>query len=114
MSAEPAPASNEIRLALDILEPLTKGAIAELLGEDDDTLRFRIPRRIDWRLRVVVLSKRALRNLATDPAMEVKIEYLRRDMQRTAPHRAEYRYPHTSRLVSGVRAQGPGLRIVRN
>lgn len=114
MGAEPVTAANEIRLALDILDPLTKGAIAELVGEEDDTLRFRVPRRIGWRLRVVVLSKRALRNLATDPAAEVKIEYLRRDMERIAPQRAEYRYPHATRVFSGLRAQGPGLRIVRN
>lgn len=94
MSAEALPA-HEIRLALDILEPLTAGELPELVSADPDTLRFRIPRRLGWRLRTILFSRRSLQNLLSDVTRDVKIEYLQRDMLRVATSRATYRYPHT-------------------
>lgn len=107
MSAAAVPA-HLIRLALDILEPMTLGQLPELVQEDSQSLRFRIRRRLGWRLRTVVFSKRALENLEVDPARDVKVDYLQRDMARMAPSRAEYRYPH----AFGQRPDNPApLRI---
>lgn len=46
------------------------------------------------KLRSIVLNRASLRRLLTATNGVVKIEYLKRDLLRTAPHGTEYRYPH--------------------
>jgi hypothetical protein len=46
------------------------------------------------KLRSIVLNRSALRGLLTATDGVVKIEYLKRDLLRAAPHQVEYHYPH--------------------
>ncbi|HEX7809737.1 MAG TPA: hypothetical protein VF608_13465, partial [Thermoanaerobaculia bacterium] len=57
------------------------------------------------KLTTIVLSRRSLRKLADDPARDVKIEYLQRDLLQTAGLRAEFRYPrpHVAPSFSAAR-----------
>jgi hypothetical protein len=48
------------------------------------------------KLRSIVLNRAALRRLMSASNGAVKIEYLKRDLLRTATYRAEYRYPRRS------------------
>ena len=46
-----------------------------------------------WMLARITLGRSALARLQSDPAREVKLEYLIRDILRTAPKRARWAYP---------------------
>jgi hypothetical protein len=48
------------------------------------------------KLRSIILDRDALRRLLKDAAAAVKIEYLKRDLLRSAGLRSEYRYPRSS------------------
>jgi len=48
------------------------------------------------KLRSIILNRAALRRLMSASNGAVKIDYLKRDLLRTATYRAEYRYPRRS------------------
>jgi hypothetical protein len=67
----------------------------ELHSEDANVIRYRVRRGFGWRLSTVILEKRALLRLASDPQRDIKLEYLRRDLLNSAAERREFRYPHS-------------------
>jgi len=82
---------DETRMAEEIVNVLPIGVARELSAERD-AIRYAV-RADGMRLRTIVLSRASLRRLIDDPAREVKVEYLRRDLMEAAAHRSEFRYP---------------------
>lgn len=67
-------------------------AVARELSAERDTLRYSV-RGDGMKLRTISLRRSSLRRLAADPARDVKIDYLRRELAQAATLRSEYRYP---------------------
>jgi hypothetical protein len=84
-------AYDETRIAEEIVNVLPAG-IARELSPERDAIRYAV-RAEGMRLRTIVLSRASLRRLIEDPARDVKVEYLRRDLKEAAAHRSEFRYP---------------------
>lgn len=84
--------SSEMTIANDILRSWIEEGSAVLGGEDDDQIRYFV-HRAGWKLSSVVLSKKALHNLARDHERDVKVAYLQRDILRASALRVTYRYP---------------------
>jgi hypothetical protein len=82
---------DETRLAEEIVQVLPEGAI-RLCSADRDTIRYAVRSR-ELKLRTVVLGRQALRRLLFAADGVVKIEYLQRDLLRSAATRAEFAYP---------------------
>lgn len=82
---------DETRMAEEIINILPSGVARECSSERD-AIRYAV-RAEGMRLRTIVLSRPSLRRLIEDPAREVKVEYLQRDLIRSAEHRSEFRYP---------------------
>lgn len=82
---------DETRLADEIVSVLPTGVAREFSSERD-TIRYAV-RADGMRLQTIVLSRGSLRRLMNDPARDVKIEYLQREIIASAPVRSEYRYP---------------------
>ena len=82
---------DETRLAKEIVAVLPEGAI-RLCSADRNAIRYAV-RSSELRLRTVVLHRQALRRLLHDRDGLVKIEYLRRDLIRSAETRSEFIYP---------------------
>ena len=97
--------SEEMSVAQEIVRFLLGKNFSEKVRVDGDLIAFDIEPRPGWKLRRVVFSRLSLGRLAADHDREVKLDYLRRDLLRCAPHRAEYRYP---RVVTH-----PPLTVVR-
>jgi hypothetical protein len=87
--------SAEIELASLLLRSVGRAAEGAILTEDDATVQFRLPNRPGRKLATVVFGKESLRKLLADPAADVKLEYLKRDLQRAAMERRVFRFPHT-------------------
>jgi hypothetical protein len=86
-------ATKEREIANEILQVLP-GA-PRVQSEDRDTITYALPTAFGLKLATIVFAKRSLRKLEVDPARDVKIDYLQRDLIRCAKRRTEYRYPHT-------------------
>ena len=86
---------HELRVAEEIVNVLPGDSFMRVCSEERDVIRYAI-RSNDLKLRTVVLSRASLRRLINDPAREVKIEYLQRDLLRSAKRRAEFQYPRPS------------------
>ncbi len=84
----------ETRLAEEIVSVLEPAAL-RACSDEREVIRYAV-RSATLKLRSVVLSRRALRHLINDPQGAVKIEYLKRDLLRSASHRLEYFYPRPS------------------
>ena len=82
---------DETRIAEEIVSVLPAG-VARELSPEKDMLRFSV-RGEGMKLRTIVLRRASLRRLACDPAREVKIDYLRRELAQAATRRSEFRYP---------------------
>ena len=82
---------DETRIAEAIVSVLPAGVARELSAERD-TLRYSV-RGDGMKLRTISLRRSSLRRLAADPARDVKIDYLRRELLQAATQRSEYRYP---------------------
>lgn len=102
MNATPVP--HDKRLAEEILGVLPEGSVARACSDDPATIRFAV-RSAGLKLRAVVLNRSSLRRLVSDPARDIKIEYLKRDLLRSATRRAEYVYPRPARLASRAEAE---------
>ena len=85
---------DETKLAAEIVGVLDP-AVVRVCSEVRDAIRYAV-RGKSLKLRSILLRRDALRRLLTDPARDVKIEYLKRDLVRAAMHRIEYRYPHAA------------------
>ena len=81
----------EARVAEEIVSVLPAG-IAREFSTDRETLRYLVCGD-GIKLRKITLRRSSLRRLASDPAREVKIEYLRRELLAAASQRREYDYP---------------------
>jgi hypothetical protein len=97
--------NDEIRIAEEIVSVLP-GVVARACSADRETIRYSV-RAADLKLSSVVLSRASLRRLIEDPAREVKIEYLRRDLASSARRRAEFQYPRLHRIMDPVYGQMP-------
>ena len=89
--------AEETRLAQEIISVLPAGSVARVCSDDRDSIQFTVSNS-GMRLRTVVFDRESLRRLHSDPTGAVKVEYLQRDLVRSAIHRAEFRYPRISRL----------------
>ena len=89
--------AEETRLAEEIMGALPAGSVARVCSDDRGSVRFAVSSS-GLKLRTVVFDRESLRRLQTDPARAVKIEYLQRDLVRSAIRRAEFRYPRISRM----------------
>ncbi len=86
--------SHDIALAREVLSEFSDDSI--ILEEIDEALvRFRLDAGENQTLEHVIFARPCLQKLAGDPVKDVKIEYLRRDIERSAAHRQTYAYPHS-------------------
>lgn len=92
--------AEETRIAHEIVSVLPSGTTARVCS-DDESVRF-IVNGDGLKLRSIVLNRESLRRLSIDPARDVKIEYLQRDLAGSAGRRSEFRYPRLSHLVRGT------------
>ena len=93
--------AEETRLAQEIMSVLPAGSVARVCSDDRDSVHFAVSNS-GLKLRTVVFDRQSLRRLQSDPARAVKIEYLQRDLVRSAIRRAEFRYPRISRMFGGL------------
>jgi hypothetical protein len=84
-------ATDETKLAEEIVG-VVGGDVVRVCSDDRDSLRFAI-RSAALKLRSIVLNRASLRRLLLDPAGEVKIAYLKRDLRRAAQQQVEYVFP---------------------
>ncbi|HEY3054052.1 MAG TPA: hypothetical protein VGK04_11765 [Thermoanaerobaculia bacterium] len=84
---------NDTLLADEIVSVLPPGAL-RLCSEQPEVICYSVRGRT-LKLRSTVLSREALRHLLADPAKSVKVEYLKRDLLRSAIRFDEYRYPRS-------------------
>ncbi len=82
---------DETRMAEEIVSILPAGVAREFSAERD-AIRYAV-RADGMRLRTIVLNRASLRRLIDDPARDVKVEYLQRDLMESAARRSEFRYP---------------------
>lgn len=82
---------DETRIAEEIVSVLPAG-VARALTSDRETIRYSV-RAKGLKLRTIVFIRESLRRLITDPARAIKVEYLQRDLARSANRRGEFRYP---------------------
>jgi hypothetical protein len=87
----------ENRIAEEILSVLPAGSVARICSDDHDSVRFTVSS-VFLKLNTVALDRESLLRLHSDPARAIKIEYLQRDLLRSAIRRAEFRYPRISRM----------------
>ena len=83
--------TDETKLADEIVGVLDP-AVVRVCSEVRDAIRYAV-RGKSLKLRSILLRRDALRRLLKDAAAAVKIEYLKRDLLRSAATRIEYRYP---------------------
>ena len=82
---------DESRIAEEIVSVLPAG-VARACSPEKDTIRYTV-RAAGMKLHTIVLRRSSLRRLMLDPAREVKIDYLKRDLLESAARRGEFRYP---------------------
>jgi hypothetical protein len=90
-------AAEENRIAEEILSVLPQGSVARVCSDDHDSVSFTVSS-VLLKLKAVTLDRESLLRLHSDPARAVKVEYLQRDLLRSAIRRAEFRYPRINRL----------------
>ena len=87
--------NRELHVAEEIVSVLPGGSFMRVCSDEHDAVRYAV-RSADLKLRSVVLSRTSLRRLVNDPARAIKIEYLQRDLLRSAKRRSEFNYPRLS------------------
>jgi hypothetical protein len=88
----------EIRIAEQIVSVLPAG-VARACSNDHGSIRFSV-RGEGMKLKMIVLRRSSLQRLAKDPARDVKIEYLRRDLLESSTRRVEFRYPRLKHILA--------------
>jgi hypothetical protein len=91
--------NDELTVAEAIISVLPAGSVARVCSDDRESVRFAV-RADGMKLRSIVLRRESLQRLQTDAAAAVKIEYLQRDLLRSAGRRAEFRYPRSIRRAA--------------
>ena len=91
----------ELRVAEEIVSVLPAGSFMRVCSDERDAIRYAV-RAKDLKLRLVVFCRASLRRLIDDPAREVKIEYLQRDLAGSARRRGEFRYPRMSSFTRSL------------
>ena len=87
---------DETKLAEEIVSVLDADAV-RVCSDDRESIRYAV-RASGLKLRSVVLSRPALRRLLYDRNGAIKIEYLQRDLLRSAEIRSEFTYPRHSAM----------------
>src|SRR5947208_10018419 len=67
-------ATDETRIAEEIVGVLPEGSVVRVCSDDRESLRFAV-RDAALKLRSIVLRRSSLRRLFTDPARAIKVEY---------------------------------------
>jgi hypothetical protein len=94
---------DESRIAEEIVSVLPAG-VARACSPQRDAIRYTV-RAAGMKLETIVLKRSSLRRLIDDPARDIKIEYLKRDLLQSASRRGEFRYPRLSfRTAAAVAA----------
>jgi hypothetical protein len=91
---------DETKVAEAIVSVLPEGVV-RVCSDDRESIRYAV-RAANLALQTIVLSRASLRRLADDPQRAVKIEYLQRDLLRSASRRAEFQYPRPNRVLAKV------------
>ena len=91
---------DESRIAEEIVGVLPAG-VARACSPEKDTIRYTV-RANGMKLKTIVLCRASLRRLIDDPAREVKIDYLRRDLLQSATVRKEFSYPRFRTVAAHV------------
>ena len=91
--------NDELTVAETIVSVLPAGSVARCCSDDRDNIRFAV-RAEGMKLRSVVLRRDSLQRLQSDATSAVKIEYLQRDLLRSAGRRTEFQYPRTIRRAA--------------
>src|SRR3954468_17581913 len=86
---------DETKLAEEIVSVMD-ARVMRVCSDDRENVRFAV--RGPMKLRAIVLGRAALRRLLHDRDGAVKIEYLQRDLLRSAEQRGEYVFPRRSAL----------------
>ena len=100
--------TDETRVAEEIVSVLPAGSVARACPADRETIRFAV-RNEGLKLTTVVLRRASLRRLLADAQRAVKVEYLQRDLLRSATRRAEFIYPRPSQVADARMAPRPRL-----
>jgi hypothetical protein len=87
--------SIEARLADELIGSLAPESVE--IRDRGEAIEFRLRKR-GWKLGQVLLSKFSLRKMAGERDGRVKLEYLRRDIERSAVTRRRYSFPRNLRL----------------
>jgi hypothetical protein len=86
---------DETKLAEEIVSVMD-ARVVRVCSDDRENVHFAV--RGAMKLRSIVLGRAALRRLLHDRDGAVKIEYLQRDLLRSADQRGEYVFPRRSAL----------------
>lgn len=92
---------DETRIAEQIVSVLPAGVVRACSSERH-AIRYAV-RAEGMRLRTIVLNRASLRRLIDDPARDVKLEYLQRDLLATAGKRSDFRYPRLRFAMPSIR-----------
>ena len=101
--------NTELATAEEILSVLPEGSVMRICSDDRDTLRYAV-RAAGLKLRQITLSRASLRRLVEDPQSAIKIDYLRRDIARSAKRREAFQYPRQIRRATKRAKGGLALR----
>jgi hypothetical protein len=91
--------NDELTVAETIVGVLPEGSVARVCSDDRESIRFAV-RAEGLKLRSVVLRRDSLQKLQSDSTSAIKIEYLQRDLLRSAGRRTEFQYPRPVRRAA--------------
>lgn len=100
----------EIEVAREILSFLPEEII---LSEESDRglVRYQVDDSMSgWKLREIVFRRKSLLRLIDDPNRDVKISYMRREIERAAPSRTSWMFPRVPLAIEMLSAQLPASR----
>jgi hypothetical protein len=101
--------TQELKTAEEILSVLPEGSVMRVCIDDSETFRYAV-RAAGLKLRQITLSRASLRRLANDPLSRIKIDYLRRDLVRSAKRRDAFQYPRQIKRASKRSKAGIAVR----
>ena len=97
---------DEAKLAAEIVSVLQPAAL-RACSQERDVIRYAV-RGDSLKLRTIIFDRSALGRLLQTRDGNVKIEYLKRDLLRSACCRLEYRYPRVT--IGGSKSEEPQAR----
>jgi len=93
---------DETRIAEEIVSVLGEG-VARACSAERGSIRYAV-RGEGMKLRTIVLKRDSLRKLIDDPAREIKLDYLKRDLLKSAETRREFKYPRVTFRSAAAKA----------